>query len=222
MGKSWEPYLVFIQTLLTETNSQGQSKHWERLRPSPTVINNELSINCDSQLTVGEKQQWMLLVILLPEWLYEKRFTSYLIKLAPSKIPPLTAGAGSLNEELLIHERVNKIGNGKKKPTAQVLMKTQFPLTGGTVAVKKNKRILRNTVASIPPWWTIEYLIPSTCYHTFPWRDLFLHSFSFMLILHGRKLRKSNSLTASYSKPATLKKTWDFDPKFHITPCKYG
>lgn len=55
MGKSWEPYLVFIQPLLTETNSQGQSKHREDLRPSPTVINNELSINCDSRLTLGEK-----------------------------------------------------------------------------------------------------------------------------------------------------------------------
>lgn len=30
MGKSWGPYSVFIQPLLTETNSQGQSKQWER------------------------------------------------------------------------------------------------------------------------------------------------------------------------------------------------
>lgn len=130
----------------------------EDLRPSPTAINNELSINCDSQLTLGEKQQLMLLPTLLPEGLYDKRFTCSLKEYLPHpRYCPIHSW--SSNKELRWRttnswaDEQNWKWRGKnqnKRPNAPRLM--EFAWVGELLLLRKI-----NSTASIAPWlWALD------------------------------------------------------------------
>lgn len=119
MGKSWGPYPVFIQPLLTETNSQDRVnsergpqafthsyKQWTQHKLwFPAGTGRKAAANASSHFASRG---------IIWEEIYFLPKRTYPIQ----DIAPFTAGTATrnLDEEQLIHEMMKRTGNGGEKP----------------------------------------------------------------------------------------------------------